>query len=148
MATTADARTLSIQSAIREEAGGDVNRFYAARAYKPLWVRAGKVGPEAAMLLERLGFTRCLSFEKRRQTWKLDDCRIDIEELPHLGQFVEIEGRNEEAVMKLRDALGLAERPLVKNSYVAMLTSHMQERGMSGQDVMFPREAVRMAKAG
>lgn len=103
---------------------------------------------EAATLLERLGFTPCLSFEKRRQTWKLDDCKIDIEELPHLGQFVEIEGRNEDVVMKLRDYLGLAERPLVRNSYVAMLTSHMQERGLSGQDVTFPREAVRMAKAG
>jgi len=41
----------AIQSLIREEAGGDVGRFYAARAWKPLWVRAGKIGPEAVTLL-------------------------------------------------------------------------------------------------
>ncbi|MDO9361400.1 MAG: L,D-transpeptidase family protein [Sphingopyxis sp.] len=42
---------IPIATAIREEAGGDVKRFYAARAYRPLWVRAGKIGPEAATLL-------------------------------------------------------------------------------------------------
>ena len=47
-----------LAGAIREEAGGDVKRFYAARGYKPLWVRAGKVGPEAAMLLGYLSTAR------------------------------------------------------------------------------------------
>lgn len=47
-----------LANAIREEAGGDVKRFYAARGYKPLWVRAGKVGPEAAMLLGYLSTAR------------------------------------------------------------------------------------------
>jgi len=41
----------TLGDAIREEAGGDIERFYAARGYKPLWVRAGKVGAEAATLL-------------------------------------------------------------------------------------------------
>ncbi|HWW56793.1 MAG TPA: L,D-transpeptidase family protein [Sphingopyxis sp.] len=50
-APAAQAATPALASAIREEAGGDVKRFYAARGYKPLWVRAGKVGPEAATLL-------------------------------------------------------------------------------------------------
>jgi murein L,D-transpeptidase YcbB/YkuD len=44
----------TLASAIREEAGGDVGRFYAARGYKPLWVRAGKLGPEAGTLLSYL----------------------------------------------------------------------------------------------
>lgn len=44
----------TLGDAIREEAGGDIKRFYAARGYKPLWVRAGKVGPEAGTLLAYL----------------------------------------------------------------------------------------------
>lgn len=41
----------ALAGAIREAAGGDVRRFYAARDYRPLWVRAGKPGPEAVTLL-------------------------------------------------------------------------------------------------
>jgi murein L,D-transpeptidase YcbB/YkuD len=50
-APAAQGAAVPIASAIREEAGGDVKRFYAARAYTPLWIRAGKVGPEAVTLL-------------------------------------------------------------------------------------------------
>lgn len=50
-APAAQATTPALTTAIREEAGGEVKRFYAARAYKPLWIRAGKVGPEAVTLL-------------------------------------------------------------------------------------------------
>lgn len=50
-APTAAGASAPLTAAIREEAGGDVKRFYAARGYKPLWVRAGKIGPEAAVLL-------------------------------------------------------------------------------------------------
>ena len=104
---------------------------------------------EATMLLERLGFARCLSFEKRRQSWLLDGCSIQIEQLPHLGHFVEIRGAAETMVTKVREALGLADRPLIKSSYVAMLTSYVQERGYVINDITFPREsAPRMARAG
>lgn len=44
----------SLATAIREEAGGDIRRFYAARGYKPLWVRAGRIGPDADILLAYL----------------------------------------------------------------------------------------------
>jgi len=53
-APAAQGATPALTTAIREEAGGDVKRFYAARAYKPLWIRAGKVGPEAVTLLSYL----------------------------------------------------------------------------------------------
>ncbi|KQZ73456.1 hypothetical protein ASE06_13840 [Sphingopyxis sp. Root214] len=50
-APAATGASAPLTAAIREEAGGDVKRFYAARGYKPLWVRAGKIGPEAVALL-------------------------------------------------------------------------------------------------
>jgi murein L,D-transpeptidase YcbB/YkuD len=52
------AQSMSIADAIRAEADGDVRRFYAARGWKPLWVRGGKVGPEAATLLGYLSTAR------------------------------------------------------------------------------------------
>ncbi len=43
---------------LRDEAGGDLKRFYAARGYRPLWVRAGKIGAPAQSLLGWLDSAR------------------------------------------------------------------------------------------
>src|SRR5690606_38713671 len=47
---------------------------------------------DAAALLEALGFVRTLTFEKRRERWELDGCGVELDELPRIGSFVEIEG--------------------------------------------------------
>jgi adenylate cyclase, class 2 len=52
--------------------------------------------PEAmAAILEALGFTATLIYEKRRQTWRLGKAEIVIDVLP-FGLFMEIEGRANE----------------------------------------------------
>lgn len=52
--------------------------------------------PEAmAAILEALGFTATLIYEKRRQTWRLGHTEIVIDVLP-FGLFMEIEGRANE----------------------------------------------------
>ena len=52
--------------------------------------------PEAmASILEALGFTATLIYEKRRQTWRLGQTEIVIDVLP-FGLFMEIEGRANE----------------------------------------------------
>jgi adenylate cyclase class 2 len=94
----------------------------------------------ASALIERLGFTRVLSFEKRRDTWKLDGCEVDLDELPMLGTYVEIEGPREEAVLKVREKLQLSDRPLVRASYISMLMTSLQEQGQPMNDVLFPSE--------
>jgi len=52
--------------------------------------------PEAMdAILDGLGFTRALVYEKRRQTWSLGHAEITIDELP-FGYFMEIEGSEED----------------------------------------------------
>ncbi len=52
--------------------------------------------PDAmASILEALGFTATLIYEKRRQTWRLGQTEIVIDVLP-FGLFMEIEGRANE----------------------------------------------------
>src|SRR6476469_4668668 len=63
--------------------------------------------PEAmGRMLEQLGFVQWLRYQKRRQSWQLDSCRVELDEIPHLGKFVEIEGPSDEAVMKSREKIG------------------------------------------
>lgn len=84
----------------------------------------------AAALIGELGYQSVLTFEKRRERWSLDDCQIELDTLPYLGQFIEIEGDSDEAVTAVREKLGLAEAPLVRNSYVAMLSAYLREHDM------------------
>lgn len=91
----------------------------------------------AEQLLTALGYRRVLQFEKRRESWDLENCHVELDELPHLGVYVEIEGPSEPAVMRVREALGLSKQALLKTSYVAMLLSHLQNTGESGRVVKF-----------
>ena len=81
----------------------------------------------AAALLAALGYHPVMSFEKRRQMWSLADCKIAVDELPHLGHFVEIEGASEGVVYATRDKLGLQTWPLIRSSYISMLSTWCAE---------------------
>lgn len=95
---------------------------------------------DACSLIERMGFTRILSFEKRRDSWSLGGCEVELDNLPRLGSFVEIEGPRDEAVLKVREILQLTDRPLIRASYVAMLMTNLQEAGETSLEVLFPKD--------
>jgi predicted adenylyl cyclase CyaB len=107
-----------------------------SREEKELGVDSAK---NATALLEILGFHHILSFEKKRQSWELGDCKVELDELPYLGVFVEIEGPKEDSVMKIRQSLELADEPIIKASYVALLMTHLQESGSASRVVTFPK---------
>ena len=98
---------------------------------------------DAVMLLERLGFVRMLAFEKRRDSWRLGGCKVELDELPYLGSYVEVEGPSEDVVLRVRERLGLADRPIVKSSYVALLMGYLQERGQTRKIVTFAEAKAR-----
>lgn len=95
---------------------------------------------DATRLLEQLGYRKTLSFQKRRETWKLRDCKVELDELPLLGRFVEVEGPDEATVMKLREELALADRPMIKAGYISLLMDYLKSRGDSRAEVKFPAE--------
>jgi adenylate cyclase class 2 len=98
---------------------------------------------EASRLFECLGFKKMISFEKRRESWLLDGCKVELDELPHLGSFVEIEGADEPSVLRLREKLNLANRAMIKAGYIALLTGHLQERGRMVRDIRFEDGVIR-----
>lgn len=135
---------LRVRKARREETGEEsiVMTYKGPRHHGILKsrdeVEVGVGGMEGAVeLLGRLGFKVVLSFEKRRESWELEGCKVELDELPYLGTFVEIEGPGEEAVLKVRGMLGLNERGLVKASYAALLAEYVQERGLGMKVVTF-----------
>ncbi len=75
----------------------------------------------AAGILAALGFVEAVSFQKRRASWVLGNCTVELDEVPYLGHFIEIEGPDEPSVLATGDALGLAGIPVEPRSYVALL---------------------------
>jgi len=56
-------------------------------------------------ILDALGFTPALVYEKRRATWRLDDAEVVVDELP-FGLFMEIEAAEDE-IKRVEHKLGI-----------------------------------------
>jgi adenylate cyclase class 2 len=94
-------------------------------------------GDDARAVLAALGYQPTLSFEKKRESWELDDCKVELDELPILGRFVEIEGPDERTVMRVRERLGLSTNPLIRTGYITMLAKHLKETADARREVAF-----------
>lgn len=92
---------------------------------------------DAAQLLGALGYVRVLSFEKRRTRWMLDGCNIELDELPRLGCFIEIEGPDESRVLAVRQKLGLSDEPLIVESYAEMVDQHLSSTNVTEKHLAF-----------
>jgi adenylate cyclase class 2 len=94
--------------------------------------------PDAATaLLNGLGFAVKLTFEKRRMSWRVDDCRVELDEMPLLGFFVEIEGPGETSINAVRARLKLENEPLEGRSYVTLLAEHLEKHAIASRDIRF-----------
>jgi adenylate cyclase class 2 len=74
---------------------------------------------KAKQLLESLGFTPVVFYEKFRAIYELFETHIMLDELPY-GEFVEIESENITAIKNVSDSLGLNWNVMVKAGYHAL----------------------------
>ena len=72
-------------------------------------------------LLSAIGLVEVFRFQKDRESWRLDNCRVELDEVPRLGRFVEIEGPSEGEVRSAQKALGLADAKHITRGYVGLL---------------------------
>ena len=77
-------------------------------------------------LLEQLGFTQSLLLEKSRQSWLLDSCRVELDTLPLLGTFVEIEGPSPEDITGVIERLQLDSGNSITTPYPTLMREHLQ----------------------
>jgi len=96
--------------------------------------------PQAATeLFESLGYAKILTFQKRRRTWQYLGCKVELDELPYLGAFVEVEGPTPEKVMHARQALGLADQPMIKTGYISLLMNYLTEHHIAEREIELAR---------
>ena len=94
--------------------------------------------PDAAReLLGALGFIEVLRFGKRRESWQFNDCQIELDQLPHLGCYVEIEGPNEAQVREVTKVLDMNDKQHIPSSYIALLVKYCQDHGLQSSHITF-----------
>ena len=89
-------------------------------------------------ILDGVGFVPILVFEKLRESWQFNDCTVELDEVPHFGHFVEIEGPTESAIETARRRLGLTAVEPHRETYVGMLMRYCSDNGIADRQVRFP----------
>ncbi len=80
-----------------------------------------KDADSARKLLSALEYEQSLVVEKKRRLWKLGDCEVALDRLPLLGDFVEIEGPDEEKIAAAQEKLGLSDLSHITESYASLV---------------------------
>jgi adenylate cyclase class 2 len=80
--------------------------------------------PSVTTLLRRLGFDPAVIYEKRRETWRLGECNVCLDELPKLGWFVEVEGPSTEVIDAALAQLDLSAQVPLRETYVELAARH------------------------
>lgn len=89
-------------------------------------------------ILERLNLRQKLTLQKIRHSYQLGPCRVELDELPLLGAFVEIEGPDARTVLQVAKKLELS-GPSLKTSYTRLLTERCKELGRPTDRILFGR---------
>lgn len=71
-------------------------------------------------ILAAAGLKPQVVVEKRRASYRLGRCRVELDELPAVGCFVEIEAPSPKAIARTAESLGLRGEPITDH-YVALL---------------------------
>ncbi len=87
------------------------------------------------IILQRLGFTVALIYEKYRTTYELEGAEIVLDELPY-GNFTEIEG-DAATIERVAAMLGLACARRMAGSYVDIFADVKASLGLDARDCIF-----------
>ena len=77
-------------------------------------------------LLLALGYKGKLTVEKKRRLWRLGGCEVALDRLNVLGDFVEIEGPDDEKISHVQKSLGLDDLPHIPKSYASMIAEQLR----------------------
>ena len=83
----------------------------------------GIENPDAIeFILEALGYYPALVYEKRRETWRIEDAEVVIDELP-FGLFMEIEGQ-EQSIQDIENRLAIKRLVAEPLAYPRLTMNH------------------------
>lgn len=101
----------------REDAHAKVRSEYETAVSSPQAVEG---------IIKSLGYEKTFEVVKKRRSYRLGGCKVELDELPLLGLFVEIEGSDLKELEKTRSLLDI-EASHESRSYAALLSAEMKK---------------------
>jgi predicted adenylyl cyclase CyaB len=92
--------------------------------------------------LAGLGYQVDWRYEKWREGWELDGMFVTLDELPFIGEVVEIEG-DRDKIDSTAENLGLAGNRTSTANYEGLYREYADAHGIEGGDMTFAGEAAR-----
>ena len=86
--------------------------------------------------MERLGYRKSWIYEKKRQVWVLDGVEVLIDELPLIGNFIEIEG-SEKEIAAAAKKLGFDMKNALTVNYMEEYNEWRKANGLPKEDLVF-----------
>jgi adenylate cyclase class 2 len=90
----------------------------------------------ARSLLEVLGYTVSLMYEKYRTTYELDNLQVTLDEMPY-GNFTEIEGPEAGGIRMAAEKLSVNWEARIMESYTTLFEKLNQKKGFTFRDLSF-----------
>ena len=84
------------------------------------------------------GLQPTMTIQKRRASYRLGGCLVELDELPVIGFFVEVEGPSARRITRVARALGLDGEPS-KAHYISLLRAACKRAGESCREVTFEK---------
>jgi adenylate cyclase class 2 len=91
--------------------------------------------------LAGLGYAVDWRYEKWREGWDLDGMWVTLDELPFIGDVVEIEG-DRQKINEIAERLGLSGHTTSTANYLALFQDHRIAHGLEPGDMTFAAEAA------
>ena len=88
------------------------------------------------LILERLGYEIFFIYEKYRSIYRLSDTEVFADHTP-IGDFIEIEGPDDEAIRKSAVLLGLDWEQRISESYSVLFQDWKKRTAYKGRDMIF-----------
>ncbi len=82
------------------------------------------------------GFEPTITIQKRRASYRLDGCVVELDELPVIGFFVEVEGPSERRIARVARRIGLEGEP-PKAHYIGLIRAACKRAGQECREVTF-----------
>jgi len=97
-----------------------------------------RLDDEAAVVevLGAMGLSPTFTVQKRRASYRLGGCLVELDELPLIGCFVEIEAPRENAIAAMCDRLGI-DGPPITDHYINLLIAACKRAGRPPTGVTF-----------
>ncbi|PIN98959.1 MAG: hypothetical protein COT90_01670 [Candidatus Diapherotrites archaeon CG10_big_fil_rev_8_21_14_0_10_31_34] len=86
--------------------------------------------------LEKMNFEPKFIYEKKRETFELNQTEILLDELPFIGFYLEIEG-NKKSIKEVEEKLGLKEKNRITKNYLQLFLDYKKKKRLKAENMLF-----------